>query len=395
MRKISADYIFTIATEPLSNATIIVDDEGTILEINTEADLNHPDTEYYKGIICPGFINTHCHLELSYLRSQISEKTGMTGFISELMAKRVKFSENEIQEAMRLAETEMIENGIVAVADISNNNSSFRQKANRNLFYHTFIEIFSMDPDKANEIFLKGLDLEKQLTQLNLSSSIVPHAPYTMSLPLLELINEHAKKNKNILSIHNQESKAESELFISGSGPMFETFKGMGINMDLLRKTGLNSLKSTLPYLSEAEKILLVHNTYTTKEDLNWIRSDESNLKAKNIYWCTCPNANLFIENKLPDYKIFLEEGVKMTVGTDSLASNHRLSILDELKTILKYNPEISFNTILAWATKNGADFLGLDNFGTIEKGKKPGLNLLQNVEGMNVLQGTSVKKLI
>lgn len=395
MRKISADYIFTINTDPIKKGVLTVDDEGTILEINQDSGSLDLDIEYHNGIICPGFINTHCHIELSYLRSQITEKTGITGFISELMAKRVKYSEEEIQKAIEAAETEMIKGGIVAVGDISNNNSSFKQKAKRNLLFHTFTEILSVDPDKAKETFIKGLELKKELEELRLPNSIVPHAPYTISLPLLNLINDYASENKSIISIHNQESREESELFISSTGPMFELFKRLGINTDLLRKTELNSLQSTLPHMNKAEKILLVHNTYTKKEDFQWLKSNSSGLRVDNLYWCTCPNANIFIENELPDYDLFINENAKITIGTDSLASNWSLSVLDELKTISKYNPHITLQTLLTWATKNGAEFFGLDHLGTIEKGKRPGLNLLKNLWNSKLTATTKVQKLI
>lgn len=395
MRKISADYIFTMESEPLKNGLITIEDDGTILDVAAEFNPSDAGIEHYNGIICPGFINTHCHLELSHLRSQLSEGTGITGFISELMAKRITYSEKEVLQSILEAEAEMIRNGIVAVGDISNNNSTFLQKSKNNLRYHTFIEVFSMDPAKANETFQKGLDLQQQLLQQQLSGSIVPHAPYTMSLPLLNLINEHSAENKSLISIHNQESEAEGELFISGSGPMFETFKNMGIKTDLLRKTGLNSLRSTLQYLNKASKILLVHNTFTSSEDINWIKSDDSGLNTNELFWCTCPNANLFIENKLPDYELFIKEGMQMTIGTDSLASNWSLSVLNELKAITKYNPTIPLQTLLTWATKNGAEFLDLNDLGVIEKGKKPGLNLLENVDGMKLSDRTRVKKII
>lgn len=391
MRKISADYIFPIASEPIKNGLLVVDDNGIIIDVQSN---NQNATEHHSGIICPGFINTHCHLELSHLRSQIAEKTGMTGFIKELLGKRMSFSEREIQNAIDTAEAEMIRNGIVAVGDISNNKSTFKQKEKGNLFYHTFIEIFSMDPEKAEETFENGKKLSAQLSNLKLPNSIAPHAPYTLSEKLLELINNCAKENKSILTIHNQESEGESELFISNSGIMYERFKAMGINPVLMRKTGVNSLQSTLPFLKDASKILLVHNTFTSKEDIKWTKSNISHLPS-HIYFCTCPNANMFIENKLPDYNLFIEENVRVTIGTDSLASNWSLSILDELKTITKQYPQISLQILLTWATKNGAEFLGFNQLGTIEKGKKPGLNLLKNVDGMRITENTEVLKLV
>ena len=421
MRKISADYIFPVSSEPIKNGVITIDDDGTILELNHVSDFeNDPSQiEFYEGIICPGFINTHCHLELSHLRSQISEKTGITGFIKEIVSQRFNFSDEKKQVAIANAEAEMIKNGIVAVGDISNNNSTFMQKGKGNLLYHTFIEIFDLNPDKAEEAFNKGFFLQKELSQIlqnveqesNLKShiSIVPHAPYTISERLLKMIDDYASKNKSIISIHNQESKAENELFISKSGLMLDTFIGMGINSDLIRQTEINSLKSTLPFLTNASRLLLVHNTFTTGEDIRWAEKemekgksqiengDTSDLKSQisNLFWCTCPNANMYIENKLPDYNYFIDENVRVTIGTDSLASNWTLSVLDELKTISKNYPQIPLATLLLWATKNGAEFLGFTQLGTIEKGKKPGLNLLKNIQELKISEKTEVIKLV
>ena len=392
MRKISADYIFPIASEPIKNGQISVDDHGTVLEVSGPSSIIPPTSDiHYGGIICPGFINTHCHLELSHMRSQVSEKAGMMQFIKEILSKRASFSEKEIQDAIADADAEMIKNGIVAVGDISNNNDTFKQKAKSSIHYHTFIEVFDFNPEKADELFENALDLGKQLKQL--SHSIVPHAPYSVSEKLFKLIAEEAVKKNSIISIHNQESLAESELFISHSGPMFEAFSRMGINMELIPKTGLNSLRTTFPKLPLSQKILFVHNTFTTKEDLDWITSHISHLTS-DIFFCTCPNANMYIENKLPNYDIFIEENASVTIGTDSLASNWSLSILDEIKTISKHNPQIPLQTLLTWATKNGADFLRLNQLGTIEKGKKPGLNLLKNVDGMKIIEKTEVVKL-
>lgn len=387
MRKFSADYIFPISSEPIKNGQISVDDHGTVLEVSGPSSIIPPTSDiHYEGIICPGFINTHCHLELSHMRAQVSEKAGMMQFIKEILGKRSSFSEQEVQSAIADADAEMIKNGIVAVGDISNNNDTFNQKAKSSIFYHTFIEVFDFNPEKADELFANALDLGKQLKQL--SGSIVPHAPYSVSEKLFRLISEEAVKKNSILTIHNQESLAESELFISQSGPMYEAFSRMGINMELIPKTGVNSLRTTFPKLPLSQKILFVHNTFTSKEDIQFVKN------SGQLFWCTCPNANLYIESKLPDYNIFIEENASVTIGTDSLASNWSLSILDEIKTIAKHSPQIPLNTLLTWATKNGANFLGLNQFGTIEKGKKPGLNLLKNVDGMMITEKTEVLKL-
>lgn len=399
MRKLAAEIVFTISSEPVKNGIVTIDGEGTVLDVST-GDPHHPEIEFFEGIICPGFINTHCHLELSHMRALLEEKSGMANFIRGILSKRAIHSAEDIHHAIELAEEEMIRNGIVAVGDISNTNDTLKQKAKGNIHYHTFIELFHPDPSKAAEIFDKGLKLEHEFQrpqQLKSTVSIAPHAPYTMSETLLELINGYTSKHNTITSLHNQESKGEDDLFISRSGALFDLFKELGFDTGFFRQTGVNALRSTLPFLTDAQKLLLVHNTFTTAEDIIWaeelLRSSSGN--NMRLYWCTCPNANLYIENRLPDYNHFLKTNCKVTVGTDSLASNWSLSILDELKTITRHYPSIPLQTLLTWATKNGAEFLGLNHLGTIEKGKKPGLNLLKNTQALTISDKTAVMKLI
>lgn len=392
MRYITADYIFPITSPPIKNGTLIIDEDGKILEI-VYTEHRVPDLERYNGILCPGFINAHCHLELSHMKGLINEGAGLTGFISELLQKQ-KFVNGEIiKKHIENAEKEMIANGIVAVGDISNTQNSFSQKEKGNLFYHTFIELFDLIPEKAKEVYDKGMDFGRNYQSVvSCQWSVVPHAPYSVSNELFQLISEAAIKNDFILSMHNQESENENELFLSKTGKMMELFKSIGISTEHFKKSGKSSLQSCLPLLPKEKKILLVHNIFTDKEDIQFAQY------SKNIYWCFCPNANLYIENRLPDFNLFLDKNVTCCIGTDSFASNWNLSILDELKTISKHAPEISLQILLQWATINGAEFFGIKNhFGSFEKNKKPGINLIENVdlEYLKLTKRSSVKKLV
>ena len=390
MRYITADYIFPISSPPIKKGTVVIDDDGMIIEV-VQSEVQNPKSEIYTGIICPGFINAHCHLELSHMKGIITEGTGLTGFIGEFLQKRNQIREENIREKIIEAENEMIANGIVAVGDISNNDSTFSQKAKSNLFYHTFIELFDLIPEKSKETFEHGKEI--QGSKFKVQSSLTPHAPYSVSNDLMKMISEEAIKNKSILSIHNQETESENELFKSKTGKLLELFKKLNITLDHLPLTGKSSLQSYLPLFPQENKILLVHNTITKKEDIQFAQQ-----YSNNIYWCFCANANLYIESKLPDYKIFIEENATCCVGTDSYASNWSLSILDELKAISKHAPQISLQTLLQWGTLNGAEFLNIGNqFGSIEKSKKPGLNLIENVdlENFRLTENSKVKKLV
>src|ERR1051325_3098954 len=307
MRTFSASWIFPITSPPIKNGSITVDDNGKIVEIGTtNGNKSEGQTTNSDGIIVPGFINAHCHLELSHMKGQVREGQGMAGFISELVPKRNQFPEEEIKKAAADAETEMMGNGIVAVGDISNTDHSFGQKAKANLHYHTFIEVFDIDPTKARSEFEKGITLQAKIK--GHTSSIVPHAPYTVSPELHDLIGEIKQE---ITCIHNQESKAENELFVKKSGALQELFHGLGFDLDWIEATGKNSIRSSLPHLLRNKRVQLVHNTFTSKKDIAWAQSFMSVPVPGNeqlqLYWCTCPNANLYIENKLPDYDIYFQ----------------------------------------------------------------------------------------
>ena len=114
------------------------------------------------------------------------------------------------------------------------------------------------------------------------------------------------------------------------------------------------------------------------------------------ISWCFCPNANIYIENKVPTFEHFLQSNCAVTLGTDSLASNQQLCILSEMKVVKKHFENIELQLLLKWSCLNGAKFLGIDDtYGSITVGKKPGLNLLQNLTNNHITKHTTVKKLI
>jgi aminodeoxyfutalosine deaminase len=384
VRTLSADYIFPISSDPIANGLVAIADNGEIMEVLEPSHINYPTDglEKHSGIICPGFINSHCHLELSYLKGKIPPGNGLPDFLTAVTQLRAAGDE-EIQESIRSAEKEMAEAGIVAVGDISNGAHSFAQKAKGNLKYYTFLELIGFSPDKAEAVYNKGLDLLLQYQQMEqenpafkAKASLVPHAPYTVSGKLLKLIGNQCYADNGIISIHNQENQAENELYTLGTGKFKDFLGSFGIDTAHWRPTGFNSLPSVLAQLPKCNKILLIHNTFTSQKDIDWALN-----YTKMLYWCFCPKANLYIENRLPNIDLFLEKDLKITIGTDSLSSNDTLSVLEELKTISRHFPHIPLSTQLTWATKNGAELLGFDNLGTIEKGKMPGLNLIKGID--------------
>ena len=376
MRYLTSDIIFTAFSSPIYDGVIVVDDDGKIADLlEDNQQIESANLEYFRGALCPGFINTHCHLELSHLQGELAPKTGLPHFINSIGQIR-KASQRRKDDALKLADSQMYNNGIVAVADISNTADSFSSKANSAIYYYTFIELFSSNPHKAEEVFERGLKLSELC---NTPNSLTPHANYSVSLPLFEKIRHHNKGE--IISIHSQETSEEDTMFLNGNGKLLSQLTAK----DFFKYTGKTALQSTLPLLPESP-ILLVHNTFTKKEDMT-----EAISNFDKLYWCTCPKANLYIENQLPNYQQFIDAQVKMTIGTDSLASNDTLSILEEMKTIQSY---VSLDLLMEWACKNGAEFLGLDALGTLKKGKMPGINYINHIIDGKLTAASQVKKL-
>ena len=372
MRKISADLIFPVTSAPVKEGVVVVSDEGKILELGERKDYDNAELEIHQGIIVPGFVNTHCHLELSHMKGLLAEHTGLITFIKGVLSKR-EAPKEIIQDAIVNAENEMIANGIVAVGDISNTSESFARKYENNLHYHTFVEVFNLVPEAAQTTFNTGLKLWNELTNKNQQASIAPHAPYTVSPALFHLIDSFNSERNLVSSMHNQETTDENLFFMDGSGGLTKFYREWGFNIDFYKPSGKKSLPTVLPYFSTGSKLLLVHNTMTETDDIEMAQE-----KLKEVYWCFNPNANLYIENRLPDYKLFIDHNAKCTLGTDSLASNWQLSILEEMKTITGNAPYVDFEVLLKWATLNGAEFLNFDQvIGSIDKNKTPGLNLI------------------
>lgn len=366
---ISADWIFPVSSPPLKNGVLAITDSGEIQKIYTaEESKEFLDVKYYAGVLVPGFVNTHCHLELSHLKNKIEQKTGLPGFIKQILSLRQQ-PEEEILNAMQIADEQMHKNGIVAVGDISNQLISKSVKQKSKIYYHTFVEVFGFNRP-SGPIIAQGEKLKQDF--LPLKASVVPHAPYSVSAELFGEINKITNAD-DVLSIHNQETESENELFEKGTGAFADFFADIGIAQSDAHNTRKNSIAYHLPQMPKAVNTLLVHNTFVSKADVDFAKETH-----QQIFWCLCPNANIYIEGTLPDVNMMASEALKITLGTDSLASNLALDIIAEMKT-LQDEKSIDFEELLKWATLNGAEFLNIDDeFGSFEVGKKPGVNLIQ-----------------
>lgn len=379
-KKYKADQLFDGARLLDQNHVLITNDKGIVEEIISTSDAGD-DIQTFTGILSPGLINCHCHLELSHLKNVIPPHTGLIEFLCSVVTKR-DFAAEIIQEEIIKAEKEMYDNGIVAIGDIGNTADTAHVKSKSNIRWQNFVEVINFTDEKADENIALYKKILNQFENIQHSinniqrSSLVPHAPYSISPKTFKLINELTKNQ--IISIHNQEHPAEDELYKTGGGDYLKLFKIFGIHVSPFPVTGKSSIQSVLPYFNNGQTIFLIHATFMPEEDVLFA-NDYAEKAGLKLIWCLCVNANLYIENKLPPVEMLMNHFCPIVLGTDSYSSNWQLSISKEMQAIQNNFPAIPLETILQWATINGAKALQWDDeLGSFEKGKRPGVVLIE-----------------
>ena len=393
-RKFSADYVFD-GYRLLKDAVIVMEEDGTVQQVVNIDDAG-TDVHHFKGVLCPGLVNCHCHIELSHLKNVIPPHTGLVNFLVSVVQKR-GFNPDAIQRSMEAAEQEMYKNGIVAVGDICNTTDAVKLKSNSGLYWHSFIEVLSFTDELADAQMKHYsnvlLEHEKVLFP-RYKNVLSPHAPYTISPKTFQFINDQTQNQ--IISIHSQEHPAEDQLYIQGDGDYLKLFRIFGFKESPFPVTGKSSLQSYLPHFDNGQTLLLVHNSYITEEDILFA-NNYAETKGLTLLYCLCINANRYIEDKEPPIELLVKHQCKLVLGTDSYSSNWQLSIAKEIESILntdffrKQSYKDSVETVFTWATINGARALQIENvFGSFEQGKRPGVVLIENMFE-NELKGKNI----
>ena len=391
MKHLSSQIILTNTGAPLKRGIITCDDNGTILNIDdTGGDLKEKESvEFHNGIIVPGFVNCHCHLELSHLKSFIPKEQGLPEFIRLVRNNRDHNSPGALS-SIYSADEEMYREGIVLCGDICNTPITFDFKKKSRISYISLIEVFGVDPEKAGRRMDEIIKVAQEAEEESLPFWLVPHSVYSLSLPLFRLLREKTGNNR-VTSIHFFETEAEISFLSDHSGNLIKSYEEAGLLVSK-PETPENHSDAIMNEVTSSGNLILVHNTFADRLSVRDVK------KRGNTYWCLCPSSNLYIENKIAPVEMLISEDCDIVIGTDSLASNDKLSILSELKILQDYFPSITLSEMIRWATLNGARAFGEDKlYGTIEPGKRPGLLLLENIDmkNMKLLPESNIKRLL
>lgn len=358
LRHIAAHYLIDRG-EVIQRPVITVDDEGEVVRVEQWECLDAlPHTEFFAGALCAGMVNAHSHVELSYLRGAISSGTGFAGFARAIGQVRNNFTAEQRQRAMCAADAVMWQEGVAAVADIVNDSSSLEMKRRSRIHYHTMVEVFGL-----NSSIEPARDLAREF-----GADLTTHSTYSIQDGVFRQI---ADECRGPLSIHFMESDDEAALY-RGEGSLAAWYERMGWTCDFLHYG--SPAQRVIGSVARDKRVLLVHNCCVTEQEVQGLERHFDG----NASWVLCPRSNDYISGLRPPVEMLQRAGARICIGTDSLASNSSLSMLDELKCF----SDVPAREVLKWATINGAEALGLEQqLGSIERGKRPGVVLIDKVE--------------
>lgn len=389
--RVTAEFLYTLDTDPIRNGFVEYDDADGIIIATGQCS---PGETVSSGALVPGFVNAHCHIELSHLHKKFRKGTGMAGFIDQINELRDWAGRETKTQLTRQWMDKMWEDGVSAMADISNDDSSFDVKKNHKMYTRTFLEVFGSEPEMCDGVMSEVAGLQKLADDAGIDAAPTPHSCYTMSPQLLSASAAKGLES-GYLSYHSQESQEEEDLLISGSGAMYENRKRSGMSTPPV--TGESSLRYFLDRLAAVkqapydEHILLVHNVCLQQGDIDALKK-----VMKNPFFAICPLSNIFIHNALPPIDLMRRNGLDIALGTDSLSSNDDLDMMKELVCLHSNFPEVPMQELLIWASLNGARFLGKDKqLGSLTPGKCPGVVRITGINAEGYVTETSTSKRI
>lgn len=378
-KSIAAQYVITNTGKPLKNGVVTYNEESKEIISVTQLTKEIANTEHYNGVLIPSYVNAHCHLELCHLKNKVTSANSLIDFLYQMF--KMKGSSYDY-DATQKADQYMYYEGVSAVGDIGNTADTAEIKSKSNIRYINFVELIGTTHDRCINDTVQYNDVFEKFTDYGLNEDdivAVPHSPYFVSPELFDIINDINRESKKIISIHNQETFAENLLYQNKTGDFINKFP---LDLNPIPVTGKTSLQSMSQLVkANYERILLVHNIYTSEEDAEFAKQN-----FKHPYFVICPKSNLNLEKRIADVNMLQNKKLNICIGTDSLSSNDKLSMLEEMRVLQKYHEYLSLEEIVKFATLNGAEALGLDSeLGKIEPGKHPGLVLLENIDLQNL----------
>jgi 5-methylthioadenosine/S-adenosylhomocysteine deaminase len=366
-RRLAARWVLPMAGPPIECGAVLLGPDGRVRAVGPDAAVPRPadvpGEDFADGILLPGLINTHTHLELTGLDLGPPD-ADFGAWIARVRAIKETRSAEEFLAAARLGLADCYAAGVTTVADTGDSGSVIRAMAEAGASGIAYQEVFGPHPAQMAES-LAGLRARAEAVgpyaggrvRLGLS----PHAPYTVSGPLYAAVAEWAARDRLPMAVHLAESRAESELLEHGSGRFAEAWRRREIPIPG------GPGRSPVEWLDQhgvlAERTLCIHVVQAGAADLE-------RLARRGCAVAHCPLSNAAHGHGAAPLAGFLSYGLRVGVGTDSVLSVSRLDLLAEARAA-RALAGLDAESALALCTLGGAAALGLDGeTGSLQVGK-------------------------
>ncbi|NIA09118.1 MAG: amidohydrolase family protein, partial [Nitrospiraceae bacterium] len=368
----TARWVVPVSGPPIENGAIATF-EGKIVRTGRARELQSSCLaeirDYGDSILCPALINAHTHLELSPLKGRLSPSGSFVDWVRALVETRSHIGPEEWAPAIKKAVIEMQKGGIIAIGDIGNSEliPHISSKMGRNwpfrgIFFRELVCPLESEPNTDLDIF--GNNQPNAIWFRDLRRAFSGHAPYSVAPSVLKAIKAWDQEHSLPFSIHLAESGEEIEFLQSGLGPLKDLLKEKGhwpLGYEIPKTSPVNYLYS-LGLLDR--DTLCVHCVHIDQDDISILAETGATV-------CLCPRSNIFLGVGLAPVEKLYNSGISLALGTDSLASNDRLSIFAEMACLSRMAPGLPPEAIFRAGTYGGAKALGISKkWGTLAPGK-------------------------
>ena len=376
MRAVHADAIVTGDAETLRDGAVVVDEAGQVVEVGAAAEVltRHAGApvERIHGVVLPGLVNAHTHLELSALRGRVPGGAGFVPWVEQMIGVRAESRPEDDSDAIEQAVADLDAFGTSAVGDISNSMSAVRPLARRGFVGRVFHEVFGIERGPLEErVAALPKIVEERVGEWptpELVYTPTPHTLYTTHAAVVRRLARDARERGSRISLHLAEHAAERRFLEHGDGPIPGWYEArLKLRRDLLEWPGKSPIALADDLGALGPHAICVHLTDARPDELELV----ARRGAPVVF---CPRSNLFIETRLPPLLAARAAGLLPGLGTDSLASNASLDVLAEARALADRFSSVPARDLVRMATWEGARALGRDDVGRIALGARPGL---------------------
>jgi len=372
-----ADWVLPVARDLIEQGEVVIHN-GMIVDVRRRSGTRGGADvlDFGEAVILPGLVNAHAHLELTVLRGAI-EDLPFFEWLRRLVELKRLLSDSEWRDSALWGALEAASSGVTTIADTSDSGTSAYALLQTGLRGRVYQEVFAVQPDHSAQKTLR--ELEDKLQWLHRATQgtlveigVAPHTLYTVRPDVMTALRDYTRKKGYPVCIHAAESTEEVALLHEGKGKFASMYAGRGIAWETQGKHPIDILHEQGWLDADT---LLVHAVQTDSRHAELFA-------ATAVALAHCPQSNAKLYNGVAPLSHWLQQGVKVGLGTDSVVSNNAIDMFAEMRSALMLQRAVfgvdscmTAPKAVEMATLGGARALGMaERIGTLEPGKQADL---------------------